>query len=182
MGDGTNKLTNTGVIGTDVMGGSGDDTVFNSKTIGGVVTLSNGINTLTNTGTIGGAVIGGSGVDTVTNKVGLVSGEIAGIVSLGDGSDIFNGGNKAETVQDGNGADTVNFFGGNDTYIGTGHSGTDSNDTIDAGGGVDTYDASAAGSAVQINLDSIDHDISVLPLFAGGFVTAATARGRRQFC
>jgi Ca2+-binding RTX toxin-like protein len=155
LGDGINKLTNSGTITGNVTSGTGNDTITNSKTIGGDVTLGNGTNALINSGTIVGAVTGGAGVDAVKN-----TGTIAGLMDLGDDNDSFTGGGKAETVRSGNGADIVKLGGGNDIYIATGNSGTDGADIIDGGLGVDTYDASAAASALEINLDKVAHNLS----------------------
>jgi Ca2+-binding RTX toxin-like protein len=54
--------------------------------------------------------------------------------------------------------------------------GTDGTDKVNGGDGADLYDASAATSGVQINLDSIAHDLS--PFAPGaGTVAANTATG-----
>ena len=68
--------------------------------------------------------------------------------------------------------------GGGDTYIATynnaANTGTDGIDTIDAGGGADTYDASGATSRVVINLGSIAGEI--LSNTATGVDVAETQR------
>lgn len=167
---GTNTFTNSGSIGHDVLIEDGTNTITNSGTIGGGVQLGAGTNTLTNTGTIGGDVWDGGGTDTVTS-----TGKILGVVDLGVGNDVFTGGKNVETVLDGDGADTNKLGGGNDIYVATGHSGTDGIDTIDAGTGIDTYDASSATHPVLINLDTIAHDDIIL--IAGNTATGSDVAG-----
>lgn len=172
--------------------------VTNSGQIGGNVELGDGVNAVTNSGTIGAKVSGGTGIDTVTNagviksdvdlgsdndvftdfmlvSGALKNGSVTGKIDLGDGDDRFSGGANAETIRDGNGADLVNLGGGNDTYIATGQSGNDGNDTVDGGAGLgDTYDAGAASQSVFINLNTVAHDLS--PVSPGvGLVAANTA-------
>jgi Ca2+-binding RTX toxin-like protein len=104
------------------------------------------------------------------------TGKISGIIDLEDGDDIFTGGNNAETVRDHNGADTTKLGGGNDRYIATGNSGADGIDSIDAGAGIDTYDASGSAISVMINLDIVVHDLAPF-LPSAGIVAANTATG-----
>lgn len=156
-------VTNTGTVEGGIYSASdqaGADTVTNSGTISGQVSLGGGSDAFTNVATVGGA---------------LVSGTVAGSIDLGDGNDRFRGGANAETVQDNNGSDTVRLGGGNDTYIGggatPGPSGGDGLDVIDGGTGIDTYDATGSSSAVEINLDTVAHDLS--PFAPGAFRVAA---------
>ena len=98
LGNGTNKLTNSGSIkgkdidGVSVIGRLGADTVSNTKTIAGAITLGEPggtdtfANVLTNSGTIGKnntnfSYGGGTGADTITN-----SGTLDGAVFLGAGA------------------------------------------------------------------------------------------------
>ena len=177
LGEGTNRLVNSGFI-ERVIGGSGNDTVTNSKTIGfqpffSGVFLGDGINVLTNSGTIISDVQTGSGNDTVKN-----TGTITGNIMLFGGNDTFTGGGKAETVIDGDGADSYLFSGGNDAYRATGHTGADGNDTVDGGAGIDDYNAELATSAVFVNLDTVAHDRSLEGYMAGtGQIAANTGFG-----
>lgn len=82
LGDGKNKVANTGVMG-DVTVGSGDDSVTNSKQMQAVV-LGDGVNTLTNSGVLEGDVTGGAGADKITNSKDLV-----GNIDLGGGVNTF---------------------------------------------------------------------------------------------
>jgi hypothetical protein len=169
LGDGDNTLTNSGTITGffgGVVGGSGNDLLINSGTIGELSNLANvqlgdGNNTLINSGKIFGDVSGGSGADTMTDFAivdGVMqSGAIRGTISFGGGNDTFTGGANFEMVQDGNGADTYRLGGGNDWYVATGNTGSDGNDLVLGGTGIDVYDAQAANSDCQINLDSFSH-------------------------
>jgi serralysin len=172
-GTSNDTVRNSGTINGGLLLSGGNDTVNNSGTINGNVLLGNDTNRLTNSGALN-SVSGGSGSDTVTDFVivgdVIKSGTITGFVSLGGGNDTFNGGANPETVLDGDGADIMSLGGGNDRYTATGNNGADGIDTVRGGAGIDTYDASAAISTVQINLDTVAH--------AGmGLVAANTATG-----
>ncbi len=177
-GDGNNSVVNTGSIGVDINGdsiitGSGADAITNAAR----TSLKVGTG-----GTISGDVITGDGDDTVNNyiafkykalkysatkhkyvsllKTGTASGQINGVVDLGDGNDTFNGGAYAEKVKDGNGGDIYRLGAGDDHYVATGAAANlDSYDLIDGGAGLlDSYDARAALSGgIVINLDTIAH-------------------------
>ena len=67
LNGGTNVLTNSGQIESQVFTGNGKDSVTNSGKIYDNVSLGGGTNTLNNTGIIDGTVYGGSGNDQVTN-------------------------------------------------------------------------------------------------------------------
>jgi Ca2+-binding RTX toxin-like protein len=87
---------------------------------------------------------------------------VTGIIDLGEGDDIFNGGKHAEKIRDRDGTDTYNFGGGNDTYFAVYTSASPSNDGTDivnGGAGIDTYDASALvnNGFITVNLDSVIH-------------------------
>jgi len=187
LGAGDDKLTNSGSIGTDnvgvsVYGGDGSDSISNKGAITGDIDLTIGTiaDKLVNAGNIGGDVTFGAGNDTLTDfmiiDMIMKSGKIVGTPDLGAGNDTFTGGNLAETLKDGDGADIYKFGGGNDTYVGTGHTGSDGNDTVNGGVGVDLYDAHLASNAVQVNLDTIVHDETAIDSNAVA-VAANTATG-----
>jgi hypothetical protein len=69
---------------------------------------------------------------------------IAGLISLGDGSDAVT--NKGTT------GGTVDLGAGNDVFNG----GIDGADRIDGGAGIGTYDASDAVDNIVINIDIVD--------------------------
>jgi Ca2+-binding RTX toxin-like protein len=106
---------------------------------------------------------------------------VDGIIDLGAGDDIFNGGNTREVVKDHFGRDTYNFGGGNDHFVGYLNGSDDRTDKIDGGKGIDAYDASQAGVlGVFINLDTISHydfirDVDLAALRADDLFNAATA-------
>jgi hypothetical protein len=164
LGDGTNTVNNSGTIANDVQGGSNIDTIINWGTIGGGIQTSDGDDVFTNFKVVGGV---------------LTNGTVSGIIDLGAGSDSFNGGSKAEELQDNDGGDTANFRGGSDTYTATYvpvGARADGNDLLDGGTGIDTYEASASGTGVLINLGAADQDLSAV--FAGAAaVLANTAQG-----
>lgn len=182
MGDGANTVFNRGSIGERISdnhsyeGGTGADTIFNAVRVGKKAFG----------GAIGGDVLTGDGADTVTDfitfkvKVGKVlktvtaNGHIDGTVDLGVGNDHFNGGAFAETVKDNDGSDTVNFSGGNDSYIAVNGAGADGTDVVDGGKGTDTYDASGATGQVFINLDTVDHQDTLINATP---ITKSTATG-----
>lgn len=132
-GNGTNALTNSGLIGVygaqglSYKGGTGADAIVNSGTLNGGVVVGDGtdtsVNSLSNTGRVGygtGGVsyVGGSGIDTVTNGSATAFGVIQGAVNL-DSSFENDAGN------------TVSNFGG--STIGAG-----SDFAVFGGGGKDT--------------------------------------------
>jgi Ca2+-binding RTX toxin-like protein len=187
LGAGDDKLTNSGIIGTDnasvsVRGGDGSESISNRGAIAGNIDLTVGstADKLVNAGTIGGDVTFGAGSDTFTDfmiiDMVMKSGKIVGTADLGGGNDMFTGGIFAESVKDGDGADIYKFGAGTDTYIATGHTGSDGNDVIGGGVGVDLYDAHLASNAVQINLDTIAHDETAVDSNAVA-VAANTATG-----
>ncbi len=140
----------------------GVHTVINTGTISGgnaVVDGVNGIEHVTNSGRLFGDIDLGGDADVFTNFTKshgvMKSGTIIGLVDLGDGDDIFHGGGRSETVRDGAGGDTYTLGGGNDVYLAVAGGGPqDLVDLIDGGKGIDTYDASAATFAVDVNLNS----------------------------
>jgi RTX calcium-binding nonapeptide repeat (4 copies) len=187
LGAGDDKLTNSGSIGVDlggvsVYGGDGSESISNKGVITGDIdfTVGSTADKLVNAGTVGGDVMFGAGNDTLTDfmiiEMIMKSGKIVGTADLGGGNDSFTGGSFAETVKDGDGADIYKLGGGNDTHVATGHTGSDGNDTVGGGGGVDLYDAHLASNAVQINLDTIAHDETALDSNAVA-VAANTATG-----
>ena len=169
-------MTNFGTIQGDVDLSGGYDkvtTLTNSGTIGG--DIHGAYTVLTNTGTILGSLINGSyggtrqvinsgtiygdiqltngDGDTVTN-----TGTVLGRVDLGPGDDVYTGGNKTDIVRDDHGADVYNLGAGNDIYLATTkHAGVE-DDTVNAGTGIDTYDASAASYRVMVNLDAVERE------------------------
>ncbi|MEZ5874685.1 MAG: calcium-binding protein [Hyphomicrobiales bacterium] len=110
----------------------------------------------------------GDGNDVFTNfqKIGkkIKSGTVSGDIDLGAGDDIFQGGNKGELVVAGQGADVIKLGGGNDTYLAfsAGVGGTNADDNIDGGKGIDTYNAISTTTGVVVNLDKIDHQFIVI--------------------
>jgi Ca2+-binding RTX toxin-like protein len=156
----TDTVINSGTLLSNVSLGGGDDDLRNSGRTASV-TLGGGADVLVNWGTIDGNVLAREGDDTITNfkKIGkkTVSGTISGEITLDEGNDIFNGGNKVETIRDGAGADIIKLRGGNETYTATFGIGTDGHDAINGGKGIDTYDASFSDDALQINLDTVAH-------------------------
>ncbi|MFO1034961.1 MAG: calcium-binding protein [Hyphomicrobiales bacterium] len=198
FGGGANKGTNSKAItgkdgnGVSLLFGSGDDTFTNAKgaTIAGAVDLANGLNVFTNAGYVGTngiaeSLFGGNSVDTVKNSgtfaadvhlydgndVFTNTGQVLGVIDLGDGNDVFKGGNFAETVKDSFGSDTITLGGGNDIFLafggeGDGKDGVGGNlasDTVDGGAGIDTYDGSLvpqdAGYGILVNLDGVNHQV-----------------------
>lgn len=173
----TTDLTNTGVIDASLLfaGIGGVDNINNTDgEITGSVTLSSGGDTLNNTrGIVRGFVDLGTDNDTLINTNGLIGGtvnagdgndlidsaggRIDGAVNLGTGDDTFIGGGGNDTVTGGTGNDVVTLGAGDDSFVaGLGASGTtpDGNDDIEAGDGIDTYDASIIGTAMTIDLAS----------------------------
>ncbi|HEY8277671.1 MAG TPA: calcium-binding protein, partial [Methyloceanibacter sp.] len=170
---------------------SGETLVTNLK--GGIIASprsqaalvgDNGNETIVNAGRIGAvdATFGifltvdlGAGDDHFTNfkKIGnkVVSGALLGFADLGDGNDTFLGARKKEAVIDGGGSDTYKLGGGGDTYIAK-NGGSDGNDIVSGGSGIDTFDVGGSVfNGVSINIDNKDHS------FGMAFVPANTARG-----
>jgi len=168
--------------------GLGTHTIANAGTIAvygglGAIVCDDGVEKVTNWGKIegnassGGGVFLGAGNDVLTNfkKVhGVIKhGTVTGVIDLGEGDDIFNGGKRAETLRDRDGTDTYKFGGGNDTYLAVYTSSSPSGDGIDlanadivnGGAGIDTYDASALvnNGFITVNLDSVAHSGGVVP-------------------
>jgi len=189
--DGTNVLTNSGTIGMDsssysYIGGVDGDTITNTKTLFGAVDAGDGTNILKNSGLMG-TYQGGSGVDTVTNSGTIVggvllnggndsftnTGHVNGIVDLGDGNDHFTGGAFGAQVDDNGGQDTYKFGAGDDFYLAYYDASVtpDGADTVDGGGGNNTYYAFNGPDAIQINLDTVQHT----SYFAGTTVAKTTA-------
>src|SRR4029079_10936963 len=117
----------------------------------------------------------GAGDDHFTNfkKIGnkVVSGALLGFADLGDGNDTFLGGHKKEAVIDAGGSDTYKLGGGGDTYIAK-NGGSDGNDIVSGGSGIDTFDVGGSVfNGVFINLDSKNHTAGMANL------AAHTARG-----
>src|SRR4029079_10065171 len=180
-GDFTIKNLRSGIIegGLEAIeiGGLGTHKISNAGTIANydiaqdAIVAGNGIEKVTNWGVIkgnhfNGGVELGDGADTFTNfkKIGGVikHGTVTGVIDLGAGDDFFNGGKNAEKVRDGAGTDIYKLGAGNDTYLYCykkfAPSG-DGADTVNAGSGIDTYDASQFGTDafVKVNLDEIAH-------------------------
>jgi Ca2+-binding RTX toxin-like protein len=142
---GVHTVLNTGTIS------AGNSAIENSSITG--------IEHVANSGRLVGGIDLGGNADVFTNFTRshgvMKSGTITGIVELGDGDDVFHGGNKSETVKDGAGGDTNTLGGGNDVYLAVPGGGPqDLIDFVDGGKGIDTYDASAATSEVDVHLDS----------------------------
>ena len=97
----------------------------------------------------------------------IKNGTVAGVIDLGGGTDIFNGGAKAETVHDAGGDDTYNFGGGNDTYIAF-NGIVSNNDIVNGGKGIDTY-VVTGGDGQTVNLK--DH------ITIGGNIGSDTVNG-----
>jgi len=182
LGDDNDRLTNSGQIKFgDVLLGNGDDTLTNSGQISGDVFLGDGVNKFVNSGTLVGGVRGGVGADTfsnfITTAAGTKFGSLTGAIDLGTGNDKFFGGSQGETLTDAGGSDIYKFGGGSDTYIATGSTTFDFDlDQIDGGAGVDTYFAQAAIHGLDVNLDSVAHDLSLIGT-SGHNVAAHTATG-----
>jgi hypothetical protein len=162
-------VKNSGTMNGAISLSPGNDTVTNTGTINGEISLGDGSNHLTNSGTITGTLlVGGSGNDTVTNY-GTINGEVT---LLNGTNHLANAGKIGDDVLAGIGADIVTDF----AIVGDVMKSGIITGTIDLGAGNDTYDASNAAGAVFINLDSIAHDLA--PIFPGeGFVAANTAAG-----
>lgn len=156
FGIGANKLVNSGVTGK-IITGADADTITNSGNLHSI-TDTGGDNVITNTG-IMGVVSLGAGQDTFTNFVTTKNGLVGGNINLGAGDDKFFGGSLGERVVDAAGSDSYQLGGGNDLYLAK-TSGSDGNDIVDGGIGIDSYDASEATNTVVINLDNITHDRS----------------------
>lgn len=166
LGGGVNSFTNAGFVGNNgfdnsVVGGSGVDTVKNSGTLNGDVSLFGGNDVFTNTGLL------------------------VGFVNLGIGDDIFKGGNFSETVVDGEGSDKTALGGGNDVFFAYGGEGDGQNggegltlaDEVDGGAGIDTYDGSLVpitgiADGIRVNLDSVDNE---------GILKATAANGDGKY-
>jgi Ca2+-binding RTX toxin-like protein len=130
---------------------------YSDKGAGYAITGEEGTEKVTNWGDVHGHVSLGAGNDVFTNfkKIGnhFKQGTVNGVIDLGAGNDRFNGGNRAEFVRDGDGKDIVKLGGGNDTWQGYLAGGNDVAETIDGGKGIDTYDASQAGTdLIAVNL------------------------------
>lgn len=171
-GSGTHTIANAGNI------------YFGGEIVGDAITGHDGTEKITNWGVIDGFVSLGGGNDVFINfrKVGdhFKYGTVNNSIDLGAGDDKFFGGNKAESVKDGDGKDIVKLGGGNDFWQGYLDGGNDLAETIDGGKGIDTYDASQAGSDfIVVNLGG---DFIVLPghtafSFAGGSEHGETISG-----
>lgn len=176
---GTNKLVNTGQITTsteygvtssNIVFGSGADSVDNKGLISGSIDLGNGLNKATNAGLITGtnffgyAIAGGGDGDVITNAKG---GVIQYGVSLGNGANSFTnagfvgnngiddsltGGNQIDTVKNSgvlNGG--IHLFDGNDVFTNTGQV----SGFIDLGDGDDTF---KGGNFAEMVSDSFGSD------------------------
>lgn len=179
-GNGDCKVVNN--AGAEIIGGqrgifyqgTGTHTLVNAGSITGgteaIVASGDSLEQIKNSGAIDGDVFLGLGNDVFTNfqKVGtkIVAGTVIGSIDLGEGSDAFKGGSKAEIVNDGDGADIYKFGGGNDTYIAAHGGGTDGADSVDGSTGTDLYDASGATANLGINLDSVAHTDGLVGLSA----------------
>jgi Ca2+-binding RTX toxin-like protein len=153
----------------------------NTGTINGVVTLAGAQSTLINSGVITGNVGLSSGNDTFTDfikikhhgKTVIHYGTVQGTIVLGQGDNHFNGGNNAETVADSRGSDVIKFAGGDDTYLPSVFSTGDGTDSIDGGGGRDTYDFSGTNTAFVVNLGKIAHGSA--PANSAFFISGITS-------
>ena len=161
------SITNTGsILGSSagfgiVLQGTGLHTVNNSGVISGAVAISldSGVDHLTNSGTLSGLVRLAGGADVFTDFSALVQGKVSGQIDLGNGNDIFNGGNNSESLIDNGGSDTMTFGGGDDVYhaLNINMIGADGIDSLDGGTGSDLYDAGSANQPMLINLDAVKH-------------------------
>ena len=169
-------VRNSGLIhggSYSILGSSRADSITNSGTLRGDLSLGRGLNTVTNFGIIDGNISAGADRDVVKNPS-----IITGVVDLGGGDDSFTGGYDTDIVVDGAGADLVKLGNGDDFYFGIGsfNQADDGADSIDGGSGLDSYNATSAIDAVFINLDKKAHDFS--PFMPGvGVVAGSTATG-----
>ena len=129
---GINELVNTGTI-----------TGFSDSITGGA-----GTELIVNHGTLVGSVFLGGGIDSFDGRGGQV---VFGFVDLGDGNDLGQGGDFADSFSGGNGNDSILGNGGNDSFNAS--STADGDDTFDGGDGIDAYFALNATAAVAIDLD-----------------------------
>ncbi len=98
-----------------------------------------------------GFVDAGNGNDTVST----VGGTVIESTDLGAGNDTFTGGDAIDKVIGNLGDDTADLGGGNDSFLATFASvGTDGNDDINGGAGIDTYDANQSSAAVTVDIDN----------------------------
>jgi serralysin len=159
-GDYSMKNLKTGlIVGMEsalAIDGSGTHTIANAGSIqygglltGYAITGQEGTEKITNWGSVFGVVSLGDGNDVFTNfkKVGhLVKNGVANsLIDLGAGDDRFNGGNKGEVVTDADGKDVYRLGGGKDYFYGYLSGDGDLVDVVDGGKGIDTYDASQSG-------------------------------------
>lgn len=167
MGIGNDTFTNTGILQnsvdepgvTRIFMGEGNDTLLNSGTIFNDVGMWDGNDKFTNTGTVNGWIY------------------------MGLGDDTFIGGAQSDNVADDGGTDSYALGDGFDTFFAVlGNSGDGFIDKVDGGlntgsrpiGGNfgDLYDASAALSNVNINLDIVAHvDATYSATLAAGTAT-----------
>jgi len=150
-----NVVVNNGSItafhGVNFASTSGFNELINTGTITGFsdsITGGAGTELIVNSGTLVGSVFLGGGIDSFDGRGGQV---LFGFVDLGDGNDLAQGGDFADSFSGGNGDDAILGNGGNDSY--NAGAGTDGNDTFDGGEGIDTYFALNATAAVTIDLD-----------------------------
>ncbi len=190
LGDGTNALTNTGSItgvdgnGISVLGGLGADTVSNTKTIAGAVTIGgNGSDTstnkLTNSGTIGAnnsgfSYGGGNGIDTITN-----SGKLNGALFLGDGANtLINSGTigGSGNVDGGTGVDKITNSGTISGGVGLGGSADTITNAVRVGnvgvGGTITGGVNTGDGADMFN------NFVTFQVLVGTVLTTVTASGK----
>jgi Ca2+-binding RTX toxin-like protein len=146
---GTNTIVNAGTISSDafaIFGNAQDDVVTNTGLIDGRIDLGGGANTVTNEGIIEGDILLGGGNDFYDGRGGRVTGGIDG----GAGNDTIIGGDWVDSVFGGANNDTVDLGGGDDFFSAS--PGSDHNDIVNGGLGIDTYSAFNATAAVFIDL------------------------------
>lgn len=137
--DGNDNLRGSDAA-NDLVGGEGNDRLDGRA---GDDTLSGGAgNDRLNGGSGRDVLDGGDGADRLNGGTGDDS------LDGGAGNDRLNGGGGNDTISDGDGNDRINGGNGDDIVIaGSGR------DNFNGGRGFDSIDFSAAGAALQINLD-----------------------------
>ena len=137
-------------IGIDATDGAGL-LLRNHGVLGGqasIIGSSHGDEIL-NDGTVLGDVTLGAGDDTYEGA----EGRVLGSVNLGEGNDRFIGGSASERVFGASGSDTIDLGGGDDTYVdGDVTIFSDGNDLADGGEGTDTYEVAFSFGSI-INLE-----------------------------
>lgn len=119
----------------------------NHGRIGANVSMGDGGGVISNDGMIGYSVNFGAANDAYMGANGFVQN-----ANMGGGDDTFYGGKGTEIVVGGLGNDTADLGAGNDYFIAS--TGSDGDDVLDGGEGLDTYRAYDASARVTIDLES----------------------------